>query len=125
MSPSSGEAQDIRFYTILSEIPENHLCILHYLAPAAALQLMQLTLAAATKAAYHTPPFFMSLGTRASWSPASRQRAELEADYSSDGLSVCLSVLSVRPPPWGSSKHIVFASYCLKFQKLIYVFYDT
>ena len=34
-SPILGEAQNICFCTILSEIPENHLCILQYLATVA------------------------------------------------------------------------------------------
>ena len=33
--PLLGEAQNICFCTILSEIPENHLCILQYLATVA------------------------------------------------------------------------------------------
>ena len=33
--PLLGEAQNICFCTILSEIPENHICILQYLAPVA------------------------------------------------------------------------------------------
>ena len=33
--PLLGEAQNIWFCTILSEILENHLCILQYLAPVA------------------------------------------------------------------------------------------
>ena len=33
--PLLGEAKNICFCTILSEIPENHLCILRYLAPVA------------------------------------------------------------------------------------------
>ena len=38
------------------------------------------------------------------YSQASRQRAELEADYSSVRASVRASV---RPPPRGSSKHML------------------
>ena len=33
--PLLGEAQNLCFFTILSEISENHLCILQYLAPVA------------------------------------------------------------------------------------------
>ena len=33
--PLLGEAQNLCFYTILSEISENHVCILQYLAPVA------------------------------------------------------------------------------------------
>ena len=61
----------------------------------------------------------MSLGTRASCSHASRQRAELEADYSSVRASV-------RPSPSsGKLKTYAFAPYHLKFQKITYVFYCT
>ena len=59
--PLLGEAQNLCFCTILSEISENHLCILQYLAPVALkthhkiytfpLWLLRLTLAEAEAAA--------------------------------------------------------------------------
>ena len=63
--------------------------------------------------------YLILFGPIGAYSHASRQRAELEADYSSIRASVRAS------PSSGKLKTYDFAVYCLKFQKITYVFYST
>ena len=134
------EAQNLWFWTILSEISENHVCILRYLATVA-LKKLQNNYTCFVKCSQPTikwevPESMLSAWLEfVKWGNESMERgvwgerggtvrvvSKVILMHLSRGLSSKLIIPPsvrpcVRPPPWGSSKHMLLHHTVWNFRK--------